>query len=133
MTKEKAAKKPAKEKAPKKEKAVKTETVADEAAPVASKFTLEDNVPLPARIRAGGVSPYPFASMQVGQSFLVQADIDPDLYTSDEEFGKALVEEFRVLANRLSGATRRFTKTHEGYKFAVRTTSDGVRVWRVEA
>jgi len=137
MTKPKKAAAPKKEKAAKPAKEPKTETAttvaAEKAAPVASAFTLEDNVPIPARIRAGGVSPYPFIDMQPGQSFVVEASVDADLYTSASEAEKAKAEESRTIANRLSGAVRRFTKRHTGYKFAVRTVPEGVRVWRVEA
>lgn len=127
--------------APKKAKAVKTaeKTETTEAAAPApvistSKITIDKNVPIPATVRSGGVSPYPFSTMEVTDSFLIKSDVDADLYANDEEFGKALVEDFRVIANRLSGACRRFTKRNEGYKFRVKTVPAefGVRVWRVE-
>lgn len=125
---------PKKDAAPKKEpkakvKAAKVETEATE---VTSSFELEDNIPMPARQRFGNSTPYPFATMEVGQSFIVRVEVDADLYVDDNELGKAVVEEQRKIANRLSGATRRFTKSREGFKFGVRTVEGGVRVWRTE-
>jgi hypothetical protein len=55
--------------------------------------------------------------MKKDQSFVVKAKDD---------------EEKKRIANRLSGATRRFTKHNPAVKFAVRTVEDGIRVWRVE-
>lgn len=99
-------------------------------------FTLEDGVELPARIRTGGGTPYPFAAMAIGQRFFVGTQIDTSKYSSADEAAAAQREENERVANRLSGAVRRFTKKHEGFKFAVRTVTDpsaGVGVWRVEA
>lgn len=93
--------------------------------PNATSFKLVDDVQLPPRIRKGGASPYPFASMAIGQSFMVAAVIERSIYSSEEEADKAQNEECRKVANRLSGAVRRFTKHNTGYKFAVRTVSTG--------
>lgn len=125
---------PKKDAAPKKAAKAKTKPEATETEAVAtsSAFVLEDNIPLPARQRFGNTTPYPFASMGVNQSFIVEATVDADLYVNDDELGKAIVEEQRKIANRLGGAVRRFTKTHPDFKFAVRTVEGGVRVWRTE-
>lgn len=74
-------------------------------------FTVESGIPVPARKggRAGG-SKYPFATMEIGQSFLVD---------SETKIGT------------IRSAVGAFTKTHKGYRFAIRQTDDGVRVWRV--
>ncbi|RTL04970.1 hypothetical protein EKK58_09190 [Candidatus Dependentiae bacterium] len=126
-----AAKKAEKSSAPKAAKKSAEPKVAN----VKSKFALEDGIAIPASTRVGGVSPYPFANMAEGQSFFVAADIDEAFYSDANELAAAKVEECRKIANRLSGASRRFSKNHEGYKFAIRTQTEptGVRVWRVEA
>jgi hypothetical protein len=74
-------------------------------------FTVESGIPVPARKggRAGG-SKYPFATMEIGQSFLVD---------SETKIGT------------IRSAVGAFTKTHKGYRFAIRQTDEGVRVWRV--
>lgn len=101
-----------------------------------SAYLLED-APLPARTRAAGSSPYPFAAMEVnGKCFKVAAEeIEAALYSNAEELAKAKAEEMRRVASRLSGAALRFSKRHEGFKFAVRMIPDEgkVGVWRVEA
>lgn len=93
--------------------------------PNATSFKLIDNVTLPPRVRKGGASPYPFASMVAGQSFMVAATIERSIYANEAEADKAQLEECRRVANRLSGAVRRFTKRNEGFKFAVRTVANG--------
>jgi len=95
-------------------------------------FVIEDNIPIPARKRFGGNSIYPVANLQVGQSFIVPANVDADLYADHNELGKAIKEQLRTISNRLSGAVRRFTKKNEALKFRVAITDDGVRVWRTE-
>lgn len=97
-----------------------------------SSFALDDGIDVPARSRQGGVSPYPFATMKAGQSFHVPHNIDAALFNTPDEHVQASTEESRKIANRLSGATRRFTKANDGSKFAVRTVEGGVRVWRTE-
>lgn len=75
-------------------------------------FTIESDIPVPKRTggRAGG-SKYPFAQMQIGQSFLVGSD---------------------VKVTTVRSAIGAFTKNHPDFKFAVRSTEAGVRVWRVQ-
>lgn len=103
-------------------------------APVStSQYAIDDNIPIPSRpFRKGRVSPYPYASLEVGQSFFVPAEIEKALYTNEKEAAEAQREEYRVVANRLSGGTRRFAKRNPGYRFAVRTVEGGIRVWRIE-
>lgn len=98
-----------------------------------SSFVLRDDVPLPITTRSGGASEiYPFGAMSVNQSFEVPVSIEAGLYTDESEAAKALLEEKRKVANRLSGATRRYAKKDQSRKFAVRTTQGGVGVWRTE-
>lgn len=107
--------------APKKAVAVKAST---------SGYALEDGIDKPARSRYSTPSPYPFESMVVGQSFFVPAAIERALYTSEKEADEAQREETARVANRMSGATRRFTKRNVGVTLSVRTVENGVRVWR---
>ena len=93
-------------------------------------FGLTAGLEMPARIRATGTPLYPFASMKVGSSFLVEVD------ATDEAFK----DEARKISNRMSGAIRRFRKSNPDVHFSARTVDDakgplgrGVRVWRVEA
>lgn len=103
-----------------------------------SQFELFEFTDVPARTRTGGGarSPYPFPAMSVGQGFFVAATVDTSDYADEEEGRRAEREECRRIVNRLAGATRRFTKQNEGYRFAVRTTqhegSWGVWVGRIE-
>lgn len=75
-----------------------------------AQFQIEKNVSIPARTVVRG-SKYPFADMEIGDSFLVPG----------------------IKASTMSNTAGRFAKTHEGYKFSVRAEGDGARVWRVEA
>ena len=95
-------------------------------------YTIEKDVEKPARTRVSVPSPYPFATMGKGDSFLVPAEIDRAFYASEDEADKAQREELARVANRMSGASRRFTKRHAGVKLSVRTVDNGVRVWRDE-
>lgn len=106
------------------------------AAPVVSSFALDDNLPVPTVTRTiGQPSNYPLGSMNVGQSFLAPVAV-ADTITDEGERAKAWKEEARKVANRLSGAVRRFRESREDIHFAIRTVNDdtlghGVRVWRV--
>ncbi len=76
-------------------------------------FVLETGVPIPKRVAPGGRrgSKYPFAQMEVGQSFLVA---DPE-----------------TKAATIRSAVGAFSKRYsDAGKFAVRITEEGIRVWR---
>ena len=73
-------------------------------------FVLETNIPVPGRKGGRTGSKYPFAVMDVGQSFLVGSD---------------------VKASTVRSAVGAFIKTNKDRKFVVRETPEGVRVWRV--
>lgn len=115
-----------------------TETTAA-AAPKASGFTLDTGLSIPARRAPTGGntgSNYPFKDMPVGSSFLVEAVVPQN--TKPEERDNVFKDEQKRVANRMSGAIRRFKKANEGFDFAMRQVNDdqlghGVRVWRVEA
>lgn len=99
-----------------------------------SKYEIRKDVPLPPPTRpTGGGSMYPLALLaEAGDSFQVPHDVDADLYTTDAEYKKAVAESKRSIQNRLTGAVRRFKKSHPDVALIVRTLPDGVGVWRVE-
>ena len=76
-------------------------------------FQLETGIPVPPRASFGSVrgSKYPFADMEVGESFLVPED---------------------VKLTTIRSAIGAFNKNNKTVKFAVRNTDTGVRVWRTE-
>lgn len=115
-----------------------TEAKADTPA-TASGFKLETGIALPPRARLTGgsskASPYPFKDMPINSSFLVTAEVPEN--TKDEERDAVFKDVQRKVANRMSGAIRRFKKSNPGYDFSSRSVASdelgyGVRVWRVE-
>ena len=108
-------------------------------AKTASGFKLDTGLSIPARTRptgTGSTATYPFKDMPVGSSFLVEAEVPAN--TKDEERDAVFKDVQRKVANRMSGAIRRFKKANPGYDFASRQVDSdelgrGVRVWRVEA
>lgn len=76
---------------------------------------VESGIEIPTRTRKG-TAKYPFASMEVGDSFLTAAEED---------------DMVRV-KSRMSNACAQAQKKLEGYKFSVRQVEGGVRVWRIE-
>lgn len=74
----------------------------------AASFVIEKNIPLPKGTPNKGYSKYPFAEMQVGDSFL-----------------------FSGPAGRIRSAVSQHSRRHGG-KFSVRIEGRGFRVWRVE-
>lgn len=75
-------------------------------------FEIQDDVPMPRRSTGRKGSKYPFADMEVGQSFLVEGDI------------KAA-----TVRSAIGAFVKRFP---EAGKFALRNTDEGLRVWRTE-
>jgi len=76
-------------------------------------FQLETGFPIPPRLSFGAKrgSKYPFAIMEVGDSFAVPSDVKPQTVRS---------------------AIGAFNKTNKITKFAVREMDGGTRVWRIE-
>jgi hypothetical protein len=75
-------------------------------------FTIESGIPMPKRTAGRSGSKYPFADMEVGDSFAIPGD---------------------VKAATIRSAVGAFTKRNpDAGKFAVRGTGDGLRVFRVE-
>lgn len=93
------------------------------------------DAPMPAVKRSlrKGQSRYPFAMMNVGQTFFVPVAIERALYVSVEEADAAEREELARTSNRLSGAARSFSKNAEGYRFSIVVgrdeASNSVGVW----
>ena len=75
-------------------------------------FQIQDDVPMPRRATGRKGSKYPFAEMEVNQSFLVDEDI------------KAA-----TVRSAIGAFMKRFPDTG---KFALRNTDAGLRVWRTE-
>ena len=72
-------------------------------------INIDKNIPMPKIVRNGGPkAKYPFADMQVGDSFEV----------TDKTTKK--------FASTCAAATRRL-----GSKFTIRTIDNGIRVWRI--
>lgn len=94
-----------------------------------SKYPVLEGAGWPARIvRTGGVSPYPFATMKPEAVFFVSAQIDKSKYKTPAEADQAQLEECRRVVNRMSGATRRFSKKNKGFKFSVRTAYSAIEL-----
>lgn len=100
-----------------------------------SAFKIEKGIPIPAVSRVGGSSVYAWGMMEDGDSVFFPAEVDAEFYADKVELDKATKESLKVIANRLSGATRRYTKKNPEFKFRIRTegSPSGVRVWRVES
>lgn len=85
-------------------------------------ITIDTNVPMPTSSGAGAPSKYPFADMEVGESFFIE--------------GGGIGSSSKVLRNRLTGACARAAKAMPGKKFSLRMRNEdgteGVRVWRVQ-
>lgn len=77
-------------------------------------YSIEKNVPMPASNNSRRI--YPFASMSVGDSFLVPTSDDKD----------AAAKKRTKVAAAITADAKRF-----GRKFATRQVEGGVRVWRV--
>lgn len=78
---------------------------------------IDKGVPMPTAATAGRVKQYPFAEMDVGDSFFVA--------TQGGDIRKTQV---RIAGN--ASAARRANKACAGRKFATRQVEGGVRVWR---
>lgn len=82
-------------------------------------FVIETGIEMPTRPCRGGPTKYPFAQMEVGDSFYFPAS------------GESKVEMRRAIGRMTSNASA-WSKRLPGRKFSVRTVEGGVRIWRVE-
>lgn len=78
-------------------------------------FAIEKNIPM-AQLASCSRKFYPFAEMEIGDSFFVPASAE---YTT------------RQLVSRMGSSTRHAAKKHSPKKWACRKQADGVRVWRI--
>lgn len=87
-------------------------------------FKIEKKVEMPAITRNVG-SKYPFADMEVGDSFLVPLEYDED---------GSPVEDTATLRKRMNGACSNAVRRYkdEDRKFTARNVEGGVRVWRTQ-
>ncbi len=76
-------------------------------------FIIEKGLPMPAAARHRRISKYPFAQLEVGDSFLV-----PDTPQSKAE-------------NRANSATNVANQRLAPKHFGARRVTEGVRIWRV--
>lgn len=83
-------------------------------------FTIERGLPIPTGGYRGQPSPYPFANLSIGDSFLVPFDFKVS--------GRALTPQ--QLRSRLHGAAACVRRRHPERKFTIRNSEDGVRCWR---
>jgi hypothetical protein len=81
-------------------------------------FTIENNVPIP-EVKRGilGEPRYPFAMLEVGQSFFVPKS-------------KQKPNPAKTLASTVSSANKRFEKHNK--RFVIRPVEGGARIWRTE-
>ncbi len=105
----------------------------------AGDFTFETGLEVPAMTRNVRTSETAakLTAMPIGASFLETVERNKTI-KDDVEREKVFKEDCRTVANRLSGAIRRFKAKNEGYEFVTRVVDgaevgSGVRVWRVEA
>lgn len=80
------------------------------ASPNTARFMVDKGIPVPAKA-AGRPSVYPFATMEIGDSFFVPGDS-------------------RKLVNSLA-RTAHYHAQKSGKKFATRMADGGARVWRI--
>lgn len=82
-----------------------------------STYKIEKNIPLPpAETLKAKQNSYPFKYMEVGDSFLVDTNYS------------------RIRMQKYSNAARGWAKalTSGKWKFAIRKTDDGIRIWRIK-
>jgi hypothetical protein len=73
-------------------------------------FKIEKDIPL-SESRSGPRPKYPFASMEVGDSFFIPGDRS---------------------SRSVSGSVSHWRKSHPKQQFATRKVENGLRVWRIE-
>lgn len=103
-------------------------------------YEYQTSMPIPAAARgprASSETAEKLKNMPLGASFLEPVDPAPENVKDEAEREKVFKENARAVANRLSGAVRRFKKANPDYEFVMRVVSDddlgtGVRVWRIE-
>ena len=93
-------------------------------------FTIEKGIPLPPVTR-GPETKYPFADMEVDDSFFVQyksfefADSTPQA-----EIDAAIAKAQQASYNSVARTKSAFVKANAGKEFTLRKVEGGIRVWR---
>lgn len=93
-------------------------------------FTIEKGIPLPPVTR-GPETKYPFADMEVDDSFFAQyksfafADGTPQA-----EIDAAIAKAQQALYNSVARTKSAFVKANAGKEFTLRKVEGGIRVWR---
>jgi len=93
--------------------------------------TIEKNVPIP-QITRGPATKYPFADMEVNDSFFVAyKSLAFANGTPDEEVQAAVAKAQQVTYNSVARSKTDFAKSNTGKQFTLRKVEGGVRVWRI--
>lgn len=79
-------------------------------------YKIEKNIPVPKK-RTGGVVKYPFSEMKVGDSFL-----------ADKNYSRKLMARYSNAARNYA----RQSKENNHFKFTIRKTEEGIRIWRIK-
>lgn len=79
-----------------------------------------ERVPLPANALRGKKSPWPFASMKVGDSFLVP------------ETKPTAANASALRLHPIRSAASAWKRSHPGFNYTIQQTADGLRCWRIE-
>jgi len=91
-------------------------------------YEIQSDVPLPPRMfrHRDGYSPtYPFSKMLVGDSFEMEAPVVTPATQPTEK-------EFPLMVKRLHSAAYCWARHHNnGFRFTVRRTVLGARIWRI--
>lgn len=126
-------KKPAAKKTTKKKVVKKTAKVKAPTALNQTEFAIENGIPVPPPSREAPPSKYPFAALNVGQSFFVGIEPDDIKFKSEEEANRHHAEKKKAVQRRLRAAAQNYRKRNadQDLKFVVRVADGGARVWRV--
>jgi len=77
---------------------------------------IDKNVPIPPRERIIRASKYPFADMQVGDSFFIA------LNSNNKKLSRSIPSSLHISVKKMG----------EDYKITVRKVKDGIRCWRTQ-
>ncbi len=110
-----------------------TSTASTSSAPKTKAKSIYEAFEIPTRARGTSELAEKLKACPKNKSFLEAVVIPSNTVASEKD--NVTKEASRKLANRVSGAIRRFVKSNEGFAFEMRTVNDaamgtGVRVWR---
>ncbi len=81
-------------------------------------YEIDNNIPMP-KLSEKGIRKYPFAEMNVGDSFLIPYNI------SDKKEASKIRNSVRVAGIHFG------TRNERDYKYNTAIVNEGIRVWRV--